>query len=121
MSTMAASGGAGRLALEPRDLEIRGSEYAAIAKDSAAPWRMGPATVMALEDSIQGEGWPEGAICVSERTMAERFGVGIRLMRQAFRILQARGACRLQRGRRGGLVVLRPDLDAAAAALAGAA
>lgn len=110
-------GGGARLVLEPQDLETRGPEYAAIAKGSIAPWRLGPATAMALEDSIQREGWPAGAVCESEKTMAEHFGVGVRLMRQAFRILQARGAGRPQRGRNGGLVVLRPDLDAAAAAL----
>ncbi len=106
-----------RLQLEPRKTHA-GSEYSAVARASAEPWRLGAATAMALEDSLQHEGWPEGAICEPEDAMASKFGVGVRLMRQAFRILEARGACRLQRGRSGGLMVQRPDLESAATALA---
>jgi DNA-binding FadR family transcriptional regulator len=107
----------GRLHLGTLDTQ-GGAEHAAIAKTSPTPWRLGQATAMALEDSLQRQGWPEGAVCEPEKTMAARFGVGVRLMRQAFRILQSRGAIRPQRGRRGGLVVLRPDLEEAATALA---
>lgn len=108
-----------RMQLDPPE-RLGGSEYSAIANVSpeGAGWRLGRTTAMALEDSLHRRGWPEGAICEPEEVLAARFGVGIRLMRQAFRILQARGACRLQRGRRGGLVVLRPELDATAAAVA---
>ena len=106
-----------RLSLEAEPVPA-GAEYTAIARGTDEPWRLGAATAMAVEDSLRRTGWPEGAVCESEDAMAAKFGVGVRVMRQALRILEARGACRLQRGRSGGLVVLRPDLDRAASALA---
>lgn len=119
-------GEARRLQLEPTRPQVREPhrEYEAIAWGQAiargeeADRRLGSLTAMQVEDSIQRQGWPEGAVCGPEEAIASNFGVGVRLMRQAFRILEARGACRQQRGRGGGLVVLRPSPRATAAALA---
>jgi DNA-binding FadR family transcriptional regulator len=73
---------------------------------------------MAVEDALSAQGWPVGAVCGPETVLAENFGVSVRILRQAFRILESRGVCRPQRGRSGGLIVLRPDRAATASAMA---
>ena len=126
MSPTGRGGEIRRLRLQPTRPLTRGThrEYEAIALGEAIargenPGRtLGSLTAMQVEDSIQQQGWPEGAIFGPEEVIASDFGVGVRLMRQAFRILEARGACRQQRGRGGGLMVLRPSPRATAVALA---
>lgn len=93
-------------------------EYDCIADGGGMEQRLGPLTAMALEDAIQHNGWPVGAVFGPESALAESFGVGVRVARQAFRLLEARGACRLQRGRGGGLIVGQPEIGATALAMA---
>ncbi|MDR3509383.1 MAG: GntR family transcriptional regulator [Caulobacteraceae bacterium] len=73
---------------------------------------------MAFEDAIQHKGWPVGAVFGPEGALAESFGVSVRVARQAFRLLEARGACRLQRGRGGGLIIGQPDIGSTALTMA---
>lgn len=112
--------GSAAIILEPVD---RGTgdaraEYAAILGSRSVESRLGPIVAMALEDAIAAEGWPVGMVCGPEVALAESFGVSVRLIRQAFRLVEARGGCRLQRGRSGGLIVQQPSLGAAAATMA---
>ncbi len=126
MTSARRSGASRRLLLQPARPQGPGlhREYQviacseAIARGEDTGRRLGSLTAMHVEDSIHKQGWPEGAVCGPEEAIASNFGVGVRLMRQAFRILEARGACRQRRGRGGGLVVLRPSPLATATALA---
>ena len=108
------------MSLEPVDLAAQPGrmEYNCIADGQGLEQRLGPLTAMAMEDAIQQNGWPVGAVFGPESALAENFGVGVRVARQAFRLLEARGACRLQRGRGGGLIVGQPETGATALAMA---
>ncbi|MBI1686758.1 GntR family transcriptional regulator [Caulobacter hibisci] len=80
--------------------------------------RLAPRVAMAIEDALDRAGWPVGRVCGPETALADNFDVSVRVLRQALRILEARGACRLRRGPSGGLIVLAPDQAAIAAAMA---
>ena len=72
-----------------------------------------------IEESLIVNGWPRGAVCGSEQALAERFGVGRAVIREAVRILAVRGTARMVRGPRGGLQVLELDSRHTAAFLIG--
>ena len=71
-----------------------------------------------LENAALRDGWPVGASLGSETALIAGFGVSRERLREAIRIVEARGAMRMERGRRGGLRLLDPDVDRAADALA---
>src|SRR5262245_3809113 len=75
-------------------------------------------TAWELENVVVALGWPTGKIVGSERRLAARFGVSQETLREAVRIVERRGSMRMVRGRRGGLSIVRPDLQHTAAALA---
>ena len=62
-----------------------------------------------IERDIRREGWREGHLIGSEAELTERFGVGVAAVREASRILDARGLARVRRGPGGGLFVTAPD------------
>lgn len=62
-----------------------------------------------IEEGLIARGWPAGAMCGSEQTLAETFGVGRAVIREAVRILEMRGTARMVPGPRGGLHVCRLD------------
>ncbi|ADG10216.1 FCD domain-containing protein [Caulobacter segnis] len=72
-----------------------------------------------IEESLIVSGWPYGAVCGSEQALAERFGAGRAVIREAVRILAVRGTARMVRGPRGGLQVLALDSRHTAAFLVG--
>jgi len=72
-----------------------------------------------IEESLIVSGWPYGAVCGSEQALAERFGAGRAVIREAVRILAVRGTARMVRGPRGGLQVLELDSRHTAAFLVG--
>ena len=111
--------GSAAIILEPvgRGTGDARAEYAAIL-GSRAESRLGPIIAIALEDAIAAKGWHAGMVYGPEAALAESFGVSVRLIRQAFRLVEARGGCRLQRGRSGGLIVQQPSLAAAATTMA---
>ncbi|GEM_PF-2254525 len=80
--------------------------------------RLAPRVAMAIEDALDRAGWPVGRVCGPETALADNFDVSVRVLRQALRILEARGSCRPRRGPSGGLIVLAPDQGAIAAAMA---
>lgn len=71
-----------------------------------------------LENAAMREGWEVGRWLGCEDDLIRRFGVSRERMREAIRIIEARGAMRMQTGPHGGLRLQRPDLDRAASALA---
>lgn len=62
-----------------------------------------------LEQDIVGQGWPVGHLIGSEAALTERFGVGVAAVREAARMLEARGLAKSRRGPGGGLLVTVPE------------
>ncbi len=62
-----------------------------------------------IEETLIAAGWPRGVSCGSELALAESFGTGRAIIREAVRILETRGTARMVRGPGGGLRVLEPD------------
>jgi DNA-binding FadR family transcriptional regulator len=62
-----------------------------------------------IEEEIRREGWREGHLIGSESDLTTRFEVGVAAVREASRILEARGLARVRRGPGGGLSVTAPD------------
>ena len=62
-----------------------------------------------LEQDIRTGGWREGHLIGGEAELTARFGVGVAAVREASRILEARGLARVRRGPGGGLFVTAPD------------
>lgn len=73
-----------------------------------------------LEDRIRASGWIPGQFMGTETALASTFEVGRRSIRQAGRILAARGALEIRRGSTGGFLVSSVDQDAAIGALSAA-
>ena len=62
-----------------------------------------------VEQKIQSHGWKSGHLIGSEAELCEQFGVGTASVREAVRILEARGIARARRGPGGGLFVTTPE------------
>jgi DNA-binding FadR family transcriptional regulator len=71
-----------------------------------------------LENAALDQGWPVGASLGSEADFVERFAASRDVVRGAIRLVEARGLMRMRRGCKGGLRLLRPDVDQAAGAFA---
>jgi DNA-binding FadR family transcriptional regulator len=67
-------------------------------------------TARLLEEQFIADGWPTGQMYGCESTLAERYGVGRAVVREAARILEARGTARMRRGRHGGLELTSPSV-----------
>lgn len=79
----------------------------------------GPVQVAWLLENIALDlGWPVGHSLGSERDFIERFGAGRDVVRGAVRLVEARGLMQMRRGCKGGLRVLRPDIENVAGAFA---
>jgi DNA-binding FadR family transcriptional regulator len=71
-----------------------------------------------LEEVAAQSGWHVGSFLGTERELIEQFGVSRDTMREAVRIVEARGSMQMQRGRVGGLRLLSPRVEEVASALA---
>lgn len=71
-----------------------------------------------LEEAALQSGWQEGTSLGTERELTRQFDVSRDTLREAIRIVEARGSMQMQRGRGGGLRLLRPCAEDMAAALA---
>ena len=58
-----------------------------------------------IVDDLVRRGWPIDEAIGPEKELASRYRVGTNVIRQAIRILEARGVCRTRRGPSGGLIV----------------
>ncbi len=63
-----------------------------------------------LEEEFLRAGWPAGQRVGGEPELAERFGVGRDVVREAVRLLEARNHARMRRGPSGGLQVVQPEM-----------
>lgn len=71
-----------------------------------------------LEWEAASSGWQEGRRLGSEVELARRFSVSRETLRETIRIVERRGSMRMVRGRFGGLMIARPDLNSACLAMA---
>ena len=71
-----------------------------------------------LERLAALRGWPAGESLGSEAWLRARLKVSRETLREAIRVVEGRGAMRMQRGRSGGLVLLCPPIERSATALA---
>jgi DNA-binding FadR family transcriptional regulator len=62
-----------------------------------------------IEQRISRAGWEPGRFIGSEANLCEEFGVGTASIREATRILDARGVATARRGPGGGLFVSKPE------------
>jgi DNA-binding FadR family transcriptional regulator len=101
----------------PSVMDVR-REYHDFVKGSQASSRTTPAQIAwILESESLRSGWVIGRPVGSELALIERFHVSRDTLREAIRLLEARGSMVIERGRRGGLRLAEPDLEWAAAAL----
>lgn len=71
-----------------------------------------------IEAEVIRAGWPVGTALGSEDQLADRYGVGRAVIREAIRLTEHRQVTRMRRGRGGGLVVAEPDASAVTESLA---
>jgi DNA-binding FadR family transcriptional regulator len=71
-----------------------------------------------LEQTALRDGWQSGAFVGTEGELIDRFNVSRETLREAIRMIEARGSMRMQRGRWGGLKITSPSLDDVADAFA---
>ena len=96
-----------------------GRAYHDFAKGYDSGDRKTPAHIAwALEHEAVEQGWVVGRFIGSERDLIERFGVSRDVVREAIRMLEARGSISIGRGRNGGIRLARPELEWAAGAFA---
>lgn len=70
-----------------------------------------------LEDAAMQSGWQAGSSLGTERELIEKFDVSRDTLREAIRIVEARGSMQMRRGRGGGLRLLNPRVGDVASAL----
>ncbi|CAM3128115.1 FadR/GntR family transcriptional regulator [Mycobacterium colombiense] len=70
---------------------------------------LGAALAQRIEQRIRVEGWGPGRLIGSESDLCETFDVGTAAVREAARILEARGVAKARRGPGGGLFVTQPE------------
>lgn len=77
------------------------------------------AVAQKIEESLIAAGWPAGSVFGSRETLTHQYGVGRDVLREVFRVLEARDHARAVRGRHGGLEVIDPSEDQLHATLHG--
>jgi DNA-binding FadR family transcriptional regulator len=100
-------------------LYIVGRDYHVFAKGYDPGDRKTPAHIAwELEHEAVEQGWVVGRFVGSEREFIKRFAASRDAVREAIRLLEARGSMLIERGRNGGLRLAEPDLEWAAGAFA---
>lgn len=74
--------------------------------------KLAEAVASQLENDVIAAGWPVGAVLGNEQGLADRYGVGRAVIREAMRLMEHHQVARTRRGRNGGLVVIEPDVSA---------
>ena len=77
------------------------------------------AVAQKIEESLIADGWPVGRVLGNRETLTNQYGVGRDVLREVFRVLEARNDARALRGRHGGLEVVDPSEDQMYATLNG--
>src|SRR5579883_1276568 len=82
--------------------------FSSVIGDTQRMLKSAARVAMLLEEQFIRDGWPVGSVYGREIELTEHFGVGRAVVREAARILEARGTARMRRGPHGGLVVTAP-------------
>jgi len=94
----------------PVDLRARRrSLFSSMVGEDFRPSKSACRIANAIEEDLIVQGWQIGDIRGSEHELAQRFGVCRVVVREAVRILEARGTARMRRGPNGGLLVQQPE------------
>jgi DNA-binding FadR family transcriptional regulator len=105
------------IAAVPGVLNVR-REYHDFVKGHAGGGRMTPAQIAwVLESEALQAGWVVGRSVGSEPELIERFEVSRDTLREAVRLLEARGSMIIERGRHGGVHLAEPNVEWAASTL----
>lgn len=88
---------------------VVGDEPAGSPKRARSSGTLGSAVAHRIEQRIRADGWEPGRLIGSESELCETYGVGTAAIREAARILEARGIASSRRGPGGGLFVTRPE------------
>jgi len=75
--------------------------------------KLGEVLAEQIENEIIEAGWPVGDVIGSESELCERYGVSRAVFREAIRIVGHHGVAKMRRGPGGGLMVVKPSVDAA--------
>lgn len=79
--------------------------------DASATLKSAARLARLLEEQFIADGWPSGRIYGSEIELARRHRIGRGVVREALRVLEARGTARTRCGRNGGLELIAPPLE----------
>ena len=71
-----------------------------------------------IEADIVALGWPVGRVLGGEAQLVERYGISRAAFREAVRLLEVHMVARMRPGPGGGLVIMEPNSEAAARAIA---
>lgn len=82
--------------------------FSSMVGEDAQPFKAACRIARDIEEDLIAHGWVVGDIRGSEMELAQQFGVCREVVREAARILEARGTARMRRGPNGGLQVQRP-------------
>lgn len=96
---------------DPPDPNSVSQMFSYVVGDSQSTLKCAGRTARLLEDQFIVDGWPVGRIYGCESILAQRYRVGRAVVREAARILEARGTARMRRGRHGGLEVALPHAE----------
>lgn len=94
----------------PGDAADLSDLYASVIGSSARS-KLTLAVAQKIEESLIAAGWPAGSVFGSRETLTHQYGVGRDVLREVFRVLEARDSARALRGRHGGLEVIDPSED----------
>lgn len=75
--------------------------------------KLGETLAERIENEIIAAGWQVGEVIGSEGELRDRYGVSRAVFREAIRIVGHHGVAEMRRGPGGGLVVIKPRVDAA--------
>ncbi|HWC69441.1 MAG TPA: FCD domain-containing protein [Acidimicrobiales bacterium] len=81
--------------------------------DRAGGRKLGEVLAERIENEIIARGWPVGEVLGSEAELIAKYDVSRAVFREAMRIVDHHGVAEMRRGPGGGLVVAKPDLEAA--------
>lgn len=87
-------------------------------RDARGGGKLAEGIAALIEADIVALGWPVGRVLGSEAELVERYGISRAALREAVRLLEVHMVARMRPGPGGGLVVMEPNSEAAARAIA---
>ncbi|EIZ78181.1 transcriptional regulator, GntR family putative [Novosphingobium sp. Rr 2-17] len=79
--------------------------------DSQVPLKGALRTARLIEEQFLADGWPSSRRYGGEAELARRYHAGEAMIREAIRILEARGTAKMRTGRNANLIVTAPPLE----------